>query len=308
MTGTTDSLTVAKSTPDTAYTRRARYFDSGNAFNVTNPPVPGTVFETERDQAMAQDGATELIPLDQSAAMGLTHPATTPLVLAAYGRIRKGESLLHDPEASTLLGYVIAGEGRSLQGEDTIEWATGDAFALPGHAPVRHEAGATDCVLWLVSNAPQLAQEHFRPPSSEQALVQAVHFPADEIARQLEIAEAKLKDQLVAGLAVVLATERLEDVKNVSPSLTLAMNQLPPGGAQTAHRHNSVAVSLVVDGAGGYSMVDGERKDWSPWLTSVTPPEAVHSHHNESGRSVRWLIVQDGGLYYHCRTMGFRFE
>jgi hypothetical protein len=29
---------------DTPYTRRARYFDSGNAFNVVNPPVPGRLF------------------------------------------------------------------------------------------------------------------------------------------------------------------------------------------------------------------------------------------------------------------------
>ena len=42
--------------------------------------------------------------------------------------------------------------------------------------------------------------------------------------------------------------------------------------------------------------------------TMVTPPTSVHSHHNEGGRLANWLITQDGGIHYHCRTMGFRFE
>ena len=41
--------------------------------------------------------------------------------------------------------------------------------------------------------------------------------------------------------------------------------------------------------------------------TLVTPPGAPHSHHNAGPRSVRFLIVQDGGLHYHARTMGFEF-
>ena len=86
------------------------------------------------------------------------------------------------------------------------------------------------------------------------------------------------------------------------------MNQLRAGGAQPPHRHNSVAVSLIVDGPKGYSMVDGIRKDWEPWVTIVTPPESVHSHHNDSSSQASWLIVQDGGLYYHCRTMGFSYS
>jgi gentisate 1,2-dioxygenase len=86
------------------------------------------------------------------------------------------------------------------------------------------------------------------------------------------------------------------------------MNQLEAGGMQAAHSHNSVAVSLAIEGSRCYSMVDGVRKDWAPYVTMVTPPTSVHSHHNEGKGLANWLIVQDGGLYYHCRTMGFRFE
>ncbi len=39
----------------------------------------------------------------------------------------------------------------------------------------------------------------------------------------------------------------------------------------------------------------------------ITPPAAMHSHHNEGDELALFLIVQDGGLYYHCRTMGFSY-
>ena len=55
-------------------------------------------------------------------------------------------------------------------------------------------------------------------------------------------------------------------------------------------------------------MIDGVRKDWTPWATTITPPVAYHSHHNEGGGLAKFLIVQDGGLYYHGRTMGFSFD
>jgi hypothetical protein len=40
----------------------------------------------------------------------------------------------------------------------------------------------------------------------------------------------------------------------------------------------------------------------------ITPPTRLHSHHNDGDELALFLIVQDGGLYYHCRTMGFSFK
>ena len=293
---------------DTVYTQRARYFDSENAFNIILSPVPGHSFLLERDRAFDADTGTELIPLDQSAAMNLPFPATTPLVLASYARIQSGKTLTDVPCASTVFGYVIRGTGRSVQGDDTIEWTEGDVFCLPGGVPISHVSGNKDSILWVVTNAPQLAFERLTPPELSLALVEPAHFPAGEIRRELQIADAKLNDRASAGLAVVLSTANLEETRNISPSLTLAMNQLPPGGAQLPHRHNSVAVSLVVNAPQCYSMVDGIQKNWEPWATLITPPESVHSHHNGGTKQANWLIVQDGGLYYHCRTMGFSYS
>ena len=293
---------------DTIYTQRARYFDSENAFNIVHSPVPGHSFVAERDRAFSQNTGTRFIPLDQSDTMNLSYPATTPLILASYARISAGDVLTHTPCASAVFGFVIKGQGCSLQGEEKIEWGEGDVFCFSGGVPISHSSAAEDSILWVVTNEPQLAFEGFLPPDLSSAPVQATHFPAAEIERELKVADAKIKDHLAAGLAVVISTKKLEESKNISPSLTLAMNQLRAGGVQPPHRHNSVAVSLIVDGSDGYSMVDGIRKNWEPWVTIVTPPESVHSHHNDSSSQASWLIVQDGGLYYHCRTMGFSYS
>lgn len=291
------------------YARRARYFDSGNAFNLKYADVPATAFLAERDRALDANTGTAWIACDQSAALGLSFAATTPLVLAGYARVRAGEMLTLSPRATTILGFVIEGRGRVTQGSDAIEWARGDVFSLPGGAEMQLISdGSADSLVWIVSNEPQLAFERFAPPSSQEALVEATHFPAATIRSELDRARARLQGQAdVAGLAVVFSSEGLQQRRNISPTLTLAMNQLAPGGYQAAHSHNSVAVSLAVDGERCYSKVDGVRKDWSPYVTMVTPAKSVHSHHNDGAKLANWLIVQDGGIYYHCRTLGFRF-
>lgn len=292
------------------YTSRARYFDSETGFNLETPPVPCRHFLAERDRARDPATGTALIALDQSAAMGLEFPATTPLVLARYGRIRDGETLTTDFNASGVIHYVIEGQGDSRQGSDRIPWRAGDIFCLPP-GEVRHRAQAGDALLWIVTNEPLLAFEQARAPDPAAAPAKAVHFTREAIADELAAAHRRLADKAaagtVAGLAVVFSSEDQAHRHNLLPTLTLALNQLPPGQSQPAHRHNSVAVSLTVAGEGGYSMVDGARIDWAPDAVMVTPPGADHSHHNDGRDPVTWLIVQDGGLHYHCRTMDFAF-
>ena len=59
--------------------------------------------------------------------------------------------------------------------------------------------------------------------------------------------------------------------------------------------------------SGVFEVIDGQRVDWQPYATMVTPATAAHSHHNGGGGLATFLIVQDGGLFYHCRTIGFSF-
>jgi gentisate 1,2-dioxygenase len=299
---------VPAASADTPCERRARYFDSSNAFALKYPPVPCRQFLAERDLALDPASPTGLIPLDLSAPLGLEFPATTPLIMTYYLRLRAGERLATRFKASGELYYVIAGRGESRNGDAAIGWGPGDVFCLPGGAASDHRAGADqDCVLWVITNEPELAFEHLEPPAAGNAVTGAVHYPADEIERQLARVADKLEGQKIAGLALVFSSTDQERRRNVLPSLTLAVNQLPPGEFQRPHRHNSVAVTLCIQGQGCHTMIGDRRVDWQQHAIMVTPPGDVHSHHNHGSEWMTCLIVQDGGLHYHCRTMEFAF-
>jgi gentisate 1,2-dioxygenase len=293
-------------TPRTAAEARGRFFNTGNAFNIINPPVPDHAFVEEPRLALDDATPTGLISCDISGILKCEFPATSPLVLARYARIRTGEMLMTDFVASGTIAYVIQGSGITDCDGERIVWADGDVFVLPGGIAATHEASAT-AVLWLVTNEPQLAFENLRPPAPGEAPTDLVHYRADEIDRQIALLYAVGRDATTAGSALVLSARRQEATRNILPTLTAAMNSLPPGSAQPPHRHNSVAVSLIIRGDNCFSIIDGKRKAWSSWATTITPPVAVHSHHNAGTGQARFLIIQDGGIYYHARAMGFEF-
>ena len=291
------------------YAANARYLSSLDGFNIKRPAIPAHVFRAERDRVFDRAAPTGLVPLDLSGLLQLESPGTAPLILARYARIRAGERLETRFVASTELHYAIRGAGTTsfgVDGREAIAWAPGDAFALPGGTTVRHQA-AEDAVLWTVTNEPALAFERCQPPAPGNPSIRAVHYPAGEIRRQLQAVYLDPRGASMPGKSVNLGNAALEQARTTTPTYTLAMNSLLPGESQRAHRHNAVAVTLVVAGERCYSLIDGERVDWEPDTVMITPPTRMHSHHNEGDRLALFLIVQDGGLYYHCRTMGFSY-
>lgn len=293
--------------PETEAQGRARFFNSGNAFNVQLPPVPDMAFSEEPARALDPSTETGVIDCDISDQLECPFPATSPLVLASYARIRDGEQLAMSPRASGVIVYVIQGQGVTQCADEEVKWVPGDIMLFPGGSTQEHRAVDGDAVLWVVSNEPQVAFEGLQPPAEGNAPTGVVHFTAADIDAQLNHLYDNAEEDELPGYAVVFSSEQQEAARNVLPTLTLAMNSLPGGAMQRPHRHNSVAVSLVVSGEGCYSIVDGNRKDWSPWATTITPPVAVHSHHNSGNSRALFLIVQDGGIYYHTRAMGFEF-
>ena len=292
--------------PNSPAEARARYFNSGNAFNIKLPPVPSRLFTDEPARALAEGAGTGFIPCDQSDALTCGFPATTPLMLARYAVVEAGGRFTADLRATGSIWYVIAGRGQVDCLGESLSVAPGDVFLLPG-SPVRITAGAEKLVLWVVSNEPQLALNGDLPPDEARRPVAVVHYPAAEIARQIDIIYDHAQNGETSGIALIFSSEPQAAARNILPSLTLSLNTLPPGEHQRAHRHNSAAITLVLQGEHCHSMVDGARCPWSPWATLVTPPGAPHSHHNDGSARALFLIVQDGGLHYHARTMGFSF-
>ncbi len=106
---TDDDSGVPPTLAETNYAARARYFDSSNAFALKYPKVPSHQFVAERDRAVDPATGTALILLDLRKELGLDYPATTPLILTAYVRIKAGDKLATRFKASGELYYVMRG-------------------------------------------------------------------------------------------------------------------------------------------------------------------------------------------------------
>lgn len=285
---------------------RARFFNSGNAFNLKLPAVPAATFLGQRDAAFAAT-ASGFFRCDQSAALAAPFAATTPLMLARYAAIAPSDVLTASFAATGAIWHVIRGDGDATVGDERFAWGPGDVFLTPGGVETALKAGADGAVLWLVTNEPQLAFDRLEARRGDDAAVEAVHYPAAEIARQLQRVLDAEQNDATSGVALIFSSTRQEASRNITPSLTLSLNTVPPGEHQRAHRHNSAAITLILNGDRCHSRVGGARCDWSPFATLVTPAGEPHSHHNEGGERAAFLIVQDGGLHYHARTMGFAF-
>ena len=74
--------------------------------------------------------------------------------------------------------------------------------------------------------------------------------------------------------------------------------------ASGKHKHQGGLIIYVIEGK-GYSVVDGERIDWAPDTLFVTPPGAVHSHHNRGDKMMLSYVVQDTGVHSQLRTTNF---
>ncbi|MBT7732260.1 MAG: cupin domain-containing protein [Rhodospirillaceae bacterium] len=292
--------------PETAARSRARYFNSGNAFMVGATPIPDIVFEEEPRKAFADGTPTSLIPCDISSQLGCNYPATSPLILVYYARINYGEVLSTLFNASGALAYVISGSGETICQDEVIKWGEGDVFLMPGGKKQTHRAFKEPVILWIATNEPQLEFEN--SSIKDGTLVSGiVHYPSQEIDRQFDLIYSIDADQDVSGSAVIFSSCDQELNKNILPTLTAGINSLPPNAKQRPHRHNGIAISLVIGGEGCFSLIDGKKKKWLPWVTMITPPVSVHSHHNESDKMAKFLIVQDAGIYTYTRAMGFEF-
>jgi len=110
------------------------------------------------------------------------------------------------------------------------------------------------------------------------------------------------------------------ELSGVSASNTLVANIqiVMPGEIARAHRHTPAALRLIIEGRGGYTVVNGHRIPMHPGDLVLTPNWTWHDHANDTDAPMIWLDGLDtplvrmleGGFYeeYHAATQAVRDE
>ena len=284
--------------------QRAILYAPEVAFDRPVPRIPAAIFRLERAIAFDPITPTGFVEMDQSDVLGCAWPATTPALLARYIVIRAGDSFRHNLASSGQVYHVLRGTGFTDCGEERFSWERMDSFCLPGGTDV--ELGsAGGAILLVISNEPELSYLRASANAGSQQAIRPTLFRRVSVLQELDKVHGRHTEQRAAGKSVVLLTELMATRRLTTPTMLCAINSLEPGGDQRPHKHSSAALTLSIDGDGVHTMVDGVEIAWEPDTLIVTPPFAVHSHHNRGSAMMRSFVAQDTGLYTEMRSVSF---
>lgn len=294
----------------------ARYFEYSQAANPIGsghtPKVPVVRFGPE----IYTDEPTGVVPLDLSKEMGITTgEATSPALLANFVRIRAGERIDTSANATSQLYYVLYGRGFSAVNGGLVKFEKGDFLTLPAGARSVFYADAETAMYW-VHDAPLL---RYLGAEANQPRFAATKFRrADGVAKLDEIASRPGANDK-SRVSALLANAAEEQTLTITHVLWAMFGVLPSGREQLPHRHQSVALDLILDAEPGcYTLVgarlnerneivDPIRVDWQAGGAFVTPPGMWHAHFNESGAPAHLIPIQDAGLQTYLRSLDIRF-
>jgi gentisate 1,2-dioxygenase len=295
---------------------QAQLFDYRQAANPIRHGLTEPIPYRQWPAALHQSGPSRIIPLDLSRELGCAGPATSPALAAHFLRIEAGEGLKPAAAATSSLFYVLSGSGSlSWQGR-SLAWGQGDLLVLPcGEAPLL-QANSTSSLYW-VHDGPLLQHLGVQPSSPR---FQATHYPAALLEQELQQLLADPSAARSNRLSLLLANAELPASRTVTHVLWAMLGVVPVDATQPPHRHQSVALDLIIDcDPGCYTLVgtelnaDGtirnpQRIDWEAGGAFITPPGHWHAHVNSSGRLARLLPIQDAGLQTYLRSLDIRFS
>ncbi|MDJ0571112.1 MAG: hypothetical protein QNJ53_18970 [Pleurocapsa sp. MO_192.B19] len=288
------------------------YYEFSAAVAPKLPAISCTTFGGE----LHQQGATRIIPLDLSRQIQSIAPATSPVISAYFLRIRPQQSLKTTSPATAQLFYVIRGRGQTESEYGTIRWSKGDLFTLPSCGGAIHAASEDTAIYWVTDEA----LVNYLGVKATKPRFQPCLYPGGRLLSELKQISQEPGARKRNRIGVILGNKATQLTRSLTHTLWALMVYLPGGTEQKPHRHNSVALDLVIDAPeSAYTLVgksldaegniiNGERVYWKSGSVFVTPPGLWHSHHNDSDRDALILPVQDAAFQSYMRTLDQRWS
>src|ERR1700757_5181825 len=234
----------------------ARYFEYSKAANPIGsghaPQVPIRQFSPE----MYLDQPTGVIPLDLSRELGIkTGAATSPALLANFLRVRAGEQIDTAVNATSQLYYVLYGRGFAAVNGLLVKFEKGDFLTLPAGARSVFYADAETAMYW-VHDAPLL---RYLGAEAREPKFRATKFRRSDAVAKLEEIAARPGANEKSRVSVLLANAEEEQTLTITHVLWAMFGVLPADQEQLPHRHQSVALDLILDARPGCYTLLGTR-------------------------------------------------
>jgi gentisate 1,2-dioxygenase len=260
------------------------------------------------------NGPSRVIPLDLSQQLHCTGPASSPTLSANFIRILPGEHVETSPNATSQLFYVIRGAGETSSSGAVIAWQEGDIFTLPMGAA--HHAASKEAALYWVHDEPLL---RYLGVQASEPKFKPTLYSKENLDLELNKVKADPEASKRSRISVLLANQHFPQSNTITHVLWAMYGILPANTVQLPHRHQSIALDLIIDAPMGCYTLLGEKinsageiinpikADWKTASAFVTPPGWWHAHYNESDRDAYLLPIQDAGLQTYMRTLDIQF-
>jgi gentisate 1,2-dioxygenase len=213
------------------------------------------------------------------------------------------------------VGYIIRGKGIVKLGGDLIPWAENDFVVLPSAEEIIYEA-EIESIIFLIHDEPLLRYLGAKAnlPRFNPTLYTSKNI-LSELTKVRKEAEVVSRNRI----SVVLINEKMDQTQSITHTSWAMLGVLPKGAIQLPHRHQSVALDLILDCEPGCYTLAGDkissngkilnpkRIDWKPYGVFITPPGLWHAHFNESSCDANLIPMQDAGLQSYLRTLDIKF-
>jgi gentisate 1,2-dioxygenase len=298
-----------------ATTEDAQYFEYTSSANPIGARLITRVPYRSFDASLYDSGPTRVTPLDLSGELNCEGPATGPGLLANFIRVLASEHVTLEPNATSLVFYVVDGSGIASQGSNAFTFAKGDFFTFPGGEAVILRAEST-ARLYYVNDNPLLS---YMGAKVQKQRFKPTHYPAARAEEELKKVSSAAGATQRNRVSILLGNSNFPQTRTVTHTMWAMFGVVAPNTMQKPHRHQSIALDFISDCKPGcYTLVgteldaDGnivspQRVDWVPGMVFVTPPGYWHAHFNESDENSYVIPIQDAGLQTYLRSLDIRF-